>query len=279
MMNSTILVMERASRMSAAMLAAAALLLAGPANAEMSAEELAKLAQNPVGNLISVPFQNNTNYNVGPLNGNQNILNIQPVIPIEISPEWNIITRTIVPVISQPKLSQDSERKNGIGDTVLSAFLSPAKPGHWIWGVGPVAQLPTNTSDELGNKNWGLGPTFVVLRLEHGNPWVYGVLANNIWSLSSSKQGGSYNNGLIQPFVNYNFKGGFYLVSGPILTVDWKADSGQQWTVPLGGGVGKLFHFGKLPVNTTLQAYYNVVHPDNGANWQLRAQVQFMFPK
>ena len=279
MMNSTILVMERASRMSAAMLAAAALLLAGPANAEMSAEELAKLAQNPVGNLISVPFQNNTNYNVGPLNGNQNILNIQPVIPIEISPEWNIITRTIVPVISQPKLSQDSERKNGIGDTVLSAFLSPAKPGHWIWGVGPVAQLPTNTSDELGNKHWGLGPTFVVLRLEHGNPWVYGVLANNIWSLSSSKQGGSYNNGLIQPFVNYNFKGGFYLVSGPILTVDWKADSGQQWTVPLGGGIGKIFHLGKLPVNTTLQAYYNIVHPDNGANWQLRAQVQFMFPK
>ena len=279
MMNSTILVMERASRISAAMLAAAALLLAGPANAEMSAEELAKLAQNPVGNLISVPFQNNTNYNVGPLNGNQNILNIQPVIPIEISPEWNIITRTIVPVISQPKLSQDSERKNGIGDTVLSAFLSPAKPGHWIWGVGPVAQLPTNTSDELGNKNWGLGPTFVVLRLEHGNPWVYGVLANNIWSLSSSKQGGSYNNGLIQPFVNYNFKGGLYLVSGPILTVDWKADSGQQWTVPLGGGIGKIFHLGKLPVNTTLQAYYNIVHPDNGANWQLRAQVQFMFPK
>jgi hypothetical protein len=266
-------------RWSMALLAATAVSIAVPARAEMSAEELAKLAQNPVGNLISVPFQNNTNYNVGPLNGNQNILNIQPVIPIEISPEWNIITRTIVPVISQPKFSQDSERKNGIGDTVLSAFLSPAKPGHWIWGVGPVAQLPTNTSDELGNKNWGLGPTFVVLHLDHGDPWVYGVLANNIWSLSSSKQGGSYNNGLIQPFVNYNFKGGFYLVSGPILTVDWKADSGQQWTVPLGGGIGKIFHLGKLPVNTTLQAYYNVVHPDNGANWQLRAQVQFMFPK
>ena len=270
---------ERNTRWAVAVLASAGLLLAVPVHAEMSAEELAKLAQNPVGNLISVPFQNNTNYNVGPLNGNQNILNIQPVIPVEISPEWNIITRTIVPVISQPKLSQDSERKNGVGDTVFSAFLSPAKPGHWIWGVGPVAQLPTNTSDELGNKNWGLGPTFVVLHLDHGDPWVYGVLANNIWSLSSSKQGGSFNNGLIQPFVNYNFKGGFYLVSGPILTVDWKADSGQQWTVPLGGGIGKIFHLGKLPVNTTLQAYYNVVHPDNGANWQLRAQVQFMFPK
>jgi hypothetical protein len=258
---------------------AAALVSSGPARAEMSAEELAKLAQNPVGNLISVPFQNNTNFNVGPYTGTQNILNIQPVIPVEINQDWNIITRTIVPVISQPQLSPTTDRTNGIGDTVFSAFLSPAQPHGLIWGVGPVVQLPTNSSDELGNKNWGLGPTFVVLKLEHGNPWVYGVLANNIWSLSSSKQGGGYNNGLIQPFVNYNFPGGFYLVSGPILTVDWKADSGQQWTVPLGGGMGKIFHFGKLPVNTSLQAYYNVVHPDNGANWQLRAQVQFMFPK
>jgi hypothetical protein len=279
MMNSRRFVLERASRWSLALLAATAVSMALPVHAEMSAEELAKLAQNPVGNLISVPFQNNTNYNVGPLNGNQNILNIQPVIPVEISPEWNIITRTIVPVISQPKLSQDSERKNGIGDTAFTAFLSPAKPGHWIWGVGPIVQIPTNTSDELGNKNWGLGPSFVVLHLDHGSPWVYGVLLNNVWSLSSSKQGGSYNNGLIQPFVNYNFKGGLYLTSAPIATVDWKADSGEQWTLPLGGGVGKIFHLGKLPVNTQLSAYYNVVHPDNGANWQLRAQVQFMFPK
>ena len=89
-----------------------------------------------------------------------------------------------------------------------------------------------------------------MLHLEHGDPWVYGALVNNVWSLSSNKQGGSYNNGLIQPFVNYNFKGGLYLTSAPILTVDWKADSGQKWTVPLGGGVGKIFHLGKLPVNT-----------------------------
>ena len=156
--------------------------------------------------------------------------------------------------------------------------MSPAKPGHWIWGVGPVLQLPTNSNAELGNKNWGLGPSAVVLHLEHGDPWVYGVLANNVWSLSSSKQGGSYSTGLIQPFVNYNFEGGLYLVSAPIATVDWNAD-GEKWTVPLGGGIGKIFHLGKLPVNTQLSAYYNVVHPDNGANWQIRAQVQFMFPK
>ncbi|MEF8746942.1 MAG: neuromedin U [Candidatus Accumulibacter propinquus] len=256
---------------------ATALLAAAPAHAELSAEELAKLAQNPVGNLISVPFQNNSNLNSGPDKRTQNILNIQPVIPISVSDEWNIITRTIVPVISQPL--PDGERSNGIGDTVLTAFLSPAKPGKWIWGAGPVLQIPTNSNSDLGNRNWGLGPSVVVLHLDKGDPWVYGVLANNIWSLSDSGSGGSYNNGLIQPFVNYNFPGGFYVTSAPIITVNWKADSSQRWTVPLGGGVGKIFHLGRLPVNTQLSAYYNVVTPDDGPNWQIRAQVQFMFPK
>ena len=248
-------------------------------HAEMSAEELAKLAQNPVGNLISVPFQNNTNLNYGPEKGTQNILNIQPVIPISINSEWNIITRTVIPVISMPSLGPDIGSKNGIGDTLLTAFLSPAKPGQWIWGAGPVVQIPTNSNAELGNKNWGLGPSFVVLHIEHGDPWVYGMLVNNIWSLTSNKEGGSFSTGLIQPFVNYNFEGGLYLTSAPIATVDWKADSSQRWTVPIGGGVGKIFHLDKLPVNTQISAYYNVVKPDFGANWQIRAQVQLMFPK
>jgi hypothetical protein len=245
----------------------------------MSAEDLAKLAQNPVGNVISVPFQNNTNFNFGPEKGTQNILNIQPVIPISVSGEWNVITRTILPVISNPSLGPGDSATTGIGDTVFTAFLSPAKPGNWIWGAGPVVQIPTDSNAELGNKNWGLGPSVVLLHLAHGDPWVYGALVNNVWSLSSNERGGSYNNGLIQPFVNYNFKGGLYLVSAPILTVDWKAASGEKWTVPLGGGVGKIFHVGKLPVNTQLSAYSNVVHPDNGADWQLRFQVQLMFPK
>jgi len=260
-------------------LATACVLVHAPARAEMSAEELAKLAQNPVGNLISLPFQNNTNLNFGPEKGTQNVLNIQPVIPISVNEDWNIITRTILPVISMPSLGPGIDSTNGIGDTVFTAFLSPARPGKWIWGAGPVVQLPTNSSQELGNKNWGLGPSIVVLHLDHGSPWVYGVLVNNIWSLTSDKRGGSYNNGLIQPFVNYNFKEGLYLTTSPIITVDWKAESSQRWTVPIGGGVGKIFHLGKLPVNTSLSAYYNVVRPDDGANWQIRAQVQLMFPK
>ena len=258
---------------------ALAALATAPAHAELSATELAKLAQNPVGNLISLPFQNNTNLNFGPEKGTQNILNIQPVIPIEINKDWNIISRTIVPVIWNPSLSPTDPATSGLGDTSLTAFLSPADPGKWIWGAGPILQIPTNTNAELGNKNWGLGPSAVVLHLDKGDPWVYGVLVNNVWSLSSNERGGSYNNGLIQPFVNYNFKDGFYLTSAPIATVNWKADGGNKWTVPVGGGVGKIFHLGKLPVNTQLSAYYNAIRPDDAATWQIRLQVQLMFPK
>jgi hypothetical protein len=244
----------------------------------LSAEDLAKIAQNPVANLISVPFQNNTNLNVGPQDRAQNVLNIQPVIPIDLNSDWNIITRTILPIISQPGFAPNQSRTNGVGDAQFAAFLSPAKPGSWIWGAGPIIQLPTHSNDLLGNNNAGVGPSFVILHLTHGDPWVYGVLVNNIWSVGHSSSP-AYNNGLVQPFVNYNFEGGLYLTSVPVWTVNWSAKGSQQWTVPMGGGVGKIFKLGKLPVNAQLSAYYNVVRPDFVGNWQIRAQVQFLLPK
>lgn len=264
-----------------ATVASATSLMASTSLAAMSAEELAKLAQNPVGNLVSLPLQNNTNFNVGPQSGTQNILNIQPVLPIEVSKDWNVITRTILPLIWQPELAPGQGRTFGLGDTQFSAFLSPSEPGDGglIWGAGAIAQLPTDTDEVLGNRNWGLGPTAVVLRLAHGDPWVYGVLVNNVWSLGDSKRGGAYNNLLVQPFVNYNFQGGTYISSAPIITADWKADGGERWTLPLGAAIGRIFHLGKLPLNTQIGAYYNVVHPDNGPTWQIRFQIQAMFPK
>ena len=257
---------------------ATASLAAGSAHAEMSAEELAKLAQNPVGNLISVPFQDNLNLNTGPLKLNQNVLNIQPVIPIDFSPDWNIITRTIIPVISQPAFDPSGSRINGIGPVQISAFLSPANPNGTIWGIGAITQVPTATNSVLGSNQWGLGPTFVILKLEKGNPWVYGILVNDIWSVGYGS-GGSYNNLLMQPFANYNFEGGAYLTSSPIVTANLNASSGNVWTIPVGGGIGKIFHFGKLPVNTQIGGYYNVARPEYTGNWTIRAQIQFMFPK
>jgi hypothetical protein len=149
--------------------------LASSTHAEMSQADLAKLARNPIANLISVPFQNNTNFNYGPLDGTQNILNIQPVIPVTLSKDWNLITRTILPLIWQPELVQGEDSTFGLGDTQVSAFFSPSAPSASgvIWGVGAIAQLPTHTDRALGNKNWGLGPTAVVLRIRKGDPWVY----------------------------------------------------------------------------------------------------------
>ena len=270
---------QRASQLLAAVSFVATLLVTMSAAAEMSEEELAKISQNPIGNLISLPFQENLYFHTGPLGGTQSVLNIQPVIPISINNDWNVLTRTIVPVISQPEFVPNQGRTNGIGDVQFSAFLSPANPGGLIWGVGTIAQLPTHSDAVLGNNNAGLGPTAVVLHLSKGDPWVFGVLANNVWSLGTSSGAPAYNNGLIQPFLNYNLPEGLYLTSSPILTVNWKADTSQRWTVPLGGGVGKIFHLGRLPVNTQLSTYYSVVKPDFGPIWQIRAQVQLLFPK
>jgi hypothetical protein len=255
----------------------ALVLIAAPAwAAEQSEEELAKAAQNPIANMISVPFQNNTNFNVGPEKGTQNILNIQPVIPISLGPNWNLITRTIMPVISQPAFGPGQDTQFGLGDIQFSAFLSPAKSGEFIWGVGPIVQLPTHTDDRLGSNEWGLGPTVVALRMD--GPWVYGALVNNVWSLGGNDEK-KYNNFLLQPFVNYNFgKTGTFLVSSPIITANWRTG---DWVVPLGGGMGQIFKiFGKQAVTTQLAAYYNVAHPDGiGPEWSTRFLLQFMFPK
>ena len=246
--------------------------------ADTAEVDAAKVAQNPIASVISVPFQNNANLNVGPESGTRNVLNVQPVVPLSFSQNWNIVTRTILPVISSPTVAPGETRTNGIGDALFTAFLSPAHSAGWIWGVGPAIQAPTHSDPSLGNDNWGLGPSFVVLHLGKGSPWVYGVLVNNVWSVSHSGPH-SYNNGLMQPFINYNMRKGWYVVSSPIVTVNWSAPGSQQWTVPLGGGLGKIVHWDRLPVNLQLAGYYNVARPTEGPNWQIRTQLQLLFPK
>jgi hypothetical protein len=240
-------------------------------------EELAKTAQNPVANIISLPFQNNTNFNFGPREKTQNILNIQPVFPFALGADWNLITRTIVPVISQPPLFAGDDRENGLGDITFTAFLSPAAPGSLIWGAGPVLLLPSATDEKLGTERWGAGPSAVALTIR--GPWLFGVLANHIWSFAGDGDRDDVNQTLIQPFINYNFPGGWFLTSSPIITANWESDNDQRWTVPLGGGAGKLFFIGRQPVNVSVQGFYNVEKPDFQADWTLRLNVQFLFPR
>ncbi len=243
----------------------------------MSQEELAKLAQNPVANLMSFPFQNNFNVGVGPNNACQYVLNFQPVIPITLNDNWNLITRWIVPVINQPSPAPGVRSAFGMGDINPSFFLSPGNPGKIIWGVGPAMTFPTATDPMLGTGKYLAGPSAVALTIR--GHWVLGALINNQWSFAgwgSQDQ----NKFLAQPFINYNLPHGWYVNTAPIMTADWKASSQNRWTVPIGGGFGKIVKLGgKLPVNLQLGAYYNAVTPNNGPDWQLRAQVQVMLPK
>ncbi|NQT82616.1 neuromedin U [bacterium] len=243
--------------------------------AEAEDPDLAKASQNPVSDLISLPFQNNTNFDVGPFDRTQNILNIQPVYPFNVG-KWNLINRTIAPLIYQPIGENDDEF--GLGDINHTTFLSPAAPGKVIWGAGPVLSFPTATDDVLGTEKWSAGPSVVALTMP--GRWVLGGLVSNLWSFAGDSDRAHVNQMLLQHFVNYNFDKGWYLTSAPILTANWKVDSDNRWTVPFGIGVGKIFRIGKQPINRSLQFYYNVEKPDTtGADWAFRFQVQFLFPK
>ena len=246
-----------------------------PVRADSNAE-LAKQVQNPVANLISLPLQNNINTGIGPDDETQNILNIQPVWPMALNDDWNLITRTILPLTSQPDILTGKGRINGLGDTTFTAFLSPRNSGSVTWGAGPVLLLPTATDGKLGADKWGVGASAVILTMP--GKWVIGSLFSNVWSVVGS---GDQDINLFtwQYFVNYNLPDSWYLTSAPIITANWEADSSNRWTVPFGGGVGKIFRIGEQPMNAQISAYKNVESPELGADWQIRLQLQFLFPK
>jgi len=247
-----------------------------PAVAQQSDGDLAKAAQNPIASLISVPVQNNTNFDYGPDDKTQNTLNIQPVWPFRLSENWNFITRTIVPIVSNPSLVPGGSRETGLGDTTFTGFFSPIDSGDWTWGVGPVLLIPTSSDDQLGADEWGLGPSLVVLTMP-GN-WVIGSLFSNVWGINED-DGNDVNLFTWQYFINYNMANGWYLTTAPINTANWEAPSGQTWTVPVGGGFGKIFRIGRQPLNFNLQGFYNIEKPDHIGDWSMRVQLQFMFPK
>ncbi len=253
-------------------------MVVAPCYAQQSEEELAKNSQNPISNLISLPFQNNTNFGIGSNDRTQNVLNIQPVIPVNFG-KWNLISRTIVPLIYQPDLSQQSGGEFGLGDINYTGFLSPADSGSVTWGGGPIVSFPTASDDALGSGKWGLGPSVVVITMP--GKWVIGALVNNLWSVGGDDDDPDVNAFLFQYFINYNFQKGWYFTTAPIITANWEATSGDKWLIPFGAGGGKITRIGKQPINLSAQVYYNAVHPDTAPHpdWSLRLQAQLLFPK
>ncbi len=244
---------------------------AGRVLAQESAEDLAGAAANPLADLISVPFQNNTNFGIGPYDRTSNVLNIQPVVPLF---GGRLITRTIFPIVWLPDVTaEEGNLSTGLGDVLATGWYT-ASSGETTWGIGPAVSMPTG-GEIRGSEMWAVGPSAVLIATP--DSWTIGGLVNALWSVGGGSERESTATALLQYFVTRSFKGGWYLNSAPINTLDLKADE-DGLTIPIGGGGGKIVFLGKLPLNLQAGAYYNVVKPEFGPDWQLRLQAQILIP-
>ena len=256
-----------------------------PAQQAAVQQYIIKASQNPVGNIAILPFQFNNNYAIGPYARYQFNMNFQPVVPFMLSKDWTLIARTILPVVYNPSnLPPQLCPPNGacggtfgISDVQEQLFFAPkTKPGEFIWGAGPIFQFPTATPQVLGSGQWSAGPAVVGLVMP--GPWVMGMLATQLWSVTGRAGAPSVSSGLFQPFVNYNVKGGWAITTAPIITVNYNAPGNQKWSVPIGGGGGKTFKIGDQTMQVNVLYYTFIQRPISTPQTNLRFVWSLLFP-
>lgn len=259
------------------------------AEATAALEQARKDAQNPIASVISLPLQENWNFGIGPANRTQNVFLIQPVFPVSISKDWNLIMRFVTPIVYQPYAVPVQPPSGGppvlyqtgsygLGDMQPQFYFSPKKHHTVTWGAGPIFLVPTATQHLLGLEKFGIGPTFVALAQPKFG--TIGVLVNNIWSVAGHSDRPDVNQLFIQPFVNYNLKKAWYLsFTTPGITANWANNEGPRWVVPLGGGPGRVWRIGQQAVNVQTFFFGNVVHPPNTSPWTFRMAFTLLFPK
>lgn len=239
-----------------------------------AASKAAADAQNPIAHVISVPLQENLLTRTGPYRKTGDTLLVQPVVPFELDSNWSVVTRTIVPLVHEPRLGPEQGPIDGVGNVEPQFYLTPSHPGKLIWGAGGQLWLPTASHSELGYNHWGGGPAVVGLTI--AGPWVAGALLNNVWAGSGPRRVDLLT---LNPFVNYNLRSGWYLASTPVVTANWVKKGSDRWTVPVGGGFGRVFPFAGIHLNARLEVFKNVARPDGASAAQVQFQLQMLFPQ
>lgn len=244
-------------------------------NDEMS---LAKASQNPIADLVSLPIEDDINPDVGAFNRTQNELSFKPVDPFPIGGGWNLVLRTIVPFyLPQPFPIEISGQVNGIGDINPSLFLVPPAMGEFMIGLGPTLLAPTASHTITGTGKWCTGPTGVIVWTHKAI--VAGVLVTQKWSFAGEQYRSKVSQLTLQPFFNYNLKKGWFLFTNPILSENWDASPHNHWTVPVGGGAGRVFKIGPQHCKLSVAVYDNVLRPHNTNHYSIQTTLTLLFPK
>jgi hypothetical protein len=225
----------------------------------------------------------------------QNVVVLLPVVPFSLSDKLTLITRHILPIVNQPAIAAEggptpppvilpppdvipeADRKTGLGDYSGTLWLAPTGSGAITWGLGATILFPTATEDAFGGGKWGAGPSGVVVWMP--GAWVTAIITSNTWSFAGDAERADINLFYAQLVANYNIKNGWYLSSAPVITANWEAESDNRWTVPIGGGGGRLFKIGDMPNDLRVSAFGYLAKPSGGPSWTLQIQWKMLFPQ